>query len=181
MDSLITIIIVVALSIQVIPVSLGITLKNKLTKMIMSSIVLIAFQIILLWFGIIAGKSFMYLMKDFIRVIVFIGFLLIGIRMIMEVFTIRKGERTYQISSLSQIILVSIAIGINTFLAGILFYFIEDDTTDILFFMAVATSAFTLLGLILKPDKISLSLASLLNLLAGLTVLISGVYLTFFY
>ena len=101
--------------------------------------------------------------------------------MIMEVFSIRKGERTYEISSFNQIVLASIAQGINTFLTGILLFYIEESNLRPIIIMTIASIIFTVIGLILKPNRSSLIIISLITLIAGITMLISGVYITFFY
>lgn len=181
MDSILTLMIILALSVQVLPVSLGLSFNQKIQSVILYSFVIIAFQLLLLWLGIITGRSILYLMKGFSGVVIFIGFFLIGIRMILEVFSIRKGERTYEISSLNQIVLASIAQGINTFLTGILLFYIEESNLRPIIIMTLASITFTVIGLILKPNRSSLIIISLITLIAGITMLFNGVYITFFY
>ena len=107
------------------------------------------------------------------------GFSLIGIRMLMEVFHIRKGERTYQVEKTTHVLFAALAQAMNTFLAGLLLTYLAVDIPiyEILFGFSFL---FATLGVWNSASKFNLSLASLFYLLGGLVMLISGIYLAFY-
>ena len=118
------VVILIVLSFQVIPVALGIEPKNGLNQTIWFVLILILGQFILFLTGYLLGQRFMHLMDDFRGTVLFIGFFLIGIRIMLDAFKVRKGERTYYYDETMPVILASLAQGINTFLAGILLTFV---------------------------------------------------------
>lgn len=181
MSLVIVSIILVFLAIQVLPVSIGIVVGKNLGKAILIILILAATQLATFWLGLKVGNLFMHLMDGFSGAIIFICFLLIGVRMLMEVFNIRKGERTYSIDSKGHIALASTAQGINSFLVGLVLYYIPTDEKYMLVFLLSATVVVSILGIIMKPQKITLAFASLLYTLGGLTMLFSSVYFSFFY
>lgn len=180
MLSLLVTLVVIFLSIQVFPIAVGINVADKPGKAVILIIILSLVQVVTYWLGLIFGESFMHLMDDFRGAVFFIGFLLIGIRMLMETFNIRKGERTYSIDSEGHVALASLAQGINTFLAGLLFYYIFFDEQGTLILLFVLTAIVAIVGIVLKPGKLTLAFASLLYAIGGLIMLISAVYISFF-
>ncbi len=173
--------ILIFLSIQVLPVAIGINVNGKPLKAILLIIVLSTVQLLTYWLGLKLGSTFMYLMEGFKTVVVFLGFVLIGIRMLMEVFNIRKGERTYSIDSIGHVALASFAQGINSFLVGLMYYYILINERDTLVTLFAATIVISIIGITMKPGKLTLAFASLLYSLGGLVMLFAAVYFSFFY
>lgn len=180
MLSLLVTLIIIFLSFQVFPVAIGINVAGKLGKAVILVVVLSVVQVSTYWLGLVFGETFMHLMDDFSGVVFFIGFLLIGIRMLMETFNIRKGERTYSIDSIGHVAIASLAQGINTFLAGLLFYYIFFDEQGTIILLFVLTVIVAIAGIVMKPGKLTLAFASLLYAIGGLIMLISAVYISFF-
>ncbi|NQU35800.1 MAG: hypothetical protein HQ521_21435 [Bacteroidetes bacterium] len=181
MLSTIVFLILIFLSFQVLPVAIGINVGGKPAKTILLILILSATQLSTYWLGLKLGSTFMYLMEGFKGIIVFIGFVLIGIRMLMEVFNIRKGERTYSIDSVGYVAMASFAQGINSFLVGLMYYFILIDERDTLIILFAATIVISIVGITMKPGKLTLAFASLLYTLGGLVMLFAAVYFSFFY
>ncbi len=177
----ILIVILLFLSVQVLPVAIGINASENYARSFFLILVLSVTQVLTFWFGLKTGESFMYLMEGFKSVVVFIGFLLIGIRMLMEVFNIRKGERTYTITNVSHVALAAVAQGINSFLTGILFYYMKFDEKSMLIFLISSSLLISIGGLAMKPGKLSLAFASLLYTIGGFVMLAAAVYFSFFY
>ena len=168
-----------ALSIQVLPVALGIDIKLGMGKAIWFGLLIVLGQFLFLLFGLFLGERFMHLMEGFKGAIIFVGFFLIGIRMLMDTFNVRKGERTFSVESLLQVILASAAQAINTFLAGLLFTFFALDTQWLVLVLLVFTTVVTGFGLFAKSGKQTLAFSSLLFAIGGLIMIISSVYLGF--
>ncbi len=176
----IVILIIFFLSIQIFPVANGIDVLGKPGKAILLIGVLSLTQLLTYWLGLKLGSTFMHLMDGFKGAVYFIGFLLIGIRMLMETFNIRKGERTYSIDSIGHVTLASLAQGMNTFLAGLLFYYLAVDVQFTLILLFSLTVIIATIGIIMKPDKTSLVFASLLYALGGMVMIITAIYISFF-
>ena len=82
-------VIIVVLSFQVLPVALGIDRKQGLSQVIWFALLLVLGQTLLFYVGYLLGHRFMHLMEDFRGTVIFVGFFLIGIRMIVESFKVR--------------------------------------------------------------------------------------------
>lgn len=174
------IIIIFFLSIQIFPVAVGIGVSGKSGKAILLILILSLVQLLTYWLGLRLGNSFMYLMDGFKGAVFFIGFLLIGIRMLMETFSIRKGERTYSIDSIGHVTLASLAQGMNTFLVGLLFYYLEVDEKSTLILLLSLAIVVSTIGIVLTPKKQVLIFASLLYALGGIIMISFGIYISFF-
>lgn len=169
----------IAISIQVFPIALGFSLKDKPAITVLGTIILVLSQQLLLWIGFSIGESFMYLVSGFDKAIIFIGFLLLGVRFLMEVFKIRRGDRTYQLDSIIPVLLASVAQGINTFLLGVLLSLIDIDIYIAISTITISATILSVLGITFKAERLALSLASLFYLLSGLVILFAGAYFTF--
>lgn len=173
------ILILFVLSSQVFPVALGINPRMNTGKAIWYGLILVLGQFLFLLFGLFLGDRFMHLVEEFKGIVFFIGFFLIGIRMMMDTFPVRKGERTYTIESTLQVALASSAQGTNTFLAGLLFASLALDGQWLSLVLLILTFAVTVIGLFLKPGKQSLALSSLFFVFGGLIMIISSIYFGF--
>ncbi len=179
MIDIVFIILLVAFSFQVFPVALGLRAGEPALSTALGAFVLIAIQVLLLWLGYLAGNAFTYLVAGFDKAILFMGFLLIGVRFIMEVFKIRRGERTYQIDNISSAGLAALGQGINTFLLGILCSLIETDILANLIILGISASVLTIAGILSSPHKLTLTFASFLYLTGGIVILFAGAFFTF--
>ena len=176
----IIVLVILFLSIQVFPVALGIDVKGRWLKATLFIIVLSLIQLLTYWLGLKLGSTFMHLMDGFKSVVFLFGFLLIGIRMLMETLAIRKGERTYQINTIGSVIFASIAQGMNTFLVGLLFCYLDVDEQFTMILLLALSIIIASVGVYLKPEKLSLALASLLYTIGGIIMIISSIYISFF-
>ncbi len=176
----ISIIILFILSFQVMPVSLGVDSK-KLNIRVLSLAVLflVLGQVILFLLGVWLGNRFLHLLINARQYILFGGFFFISVRYIMDAFVIRKGERSYLIGNPKKFILPSIAQAINTFLSGLLFYFIPVDIGKDIIYLAVFSLFFALVFTFIKFSKQALSAVSLLYILGGGLIGILSFYFLF--
>lgn len=179
MFTLVVILILFVLSLQLFPVALGIDFEKNIGASIWYGSILVLGQLLFLLFGLFLGERFMYLVEGFKGIVVFIGFFLIGIRLLMDTFKVRKGERTYTIDSTLQIALASSAQAINTFLAGLLFSSLPLDFQWLFMVLLVLSVVVTALGLFLKATKQTLALSSLFFVLGGIFMIVSSIYFGF--
>lgn len=180
MNLAVSIVIFFILSFQVMPVALGVDArKTGLFHLISIVLFLVAGQVLLFLMGVWLGNRFMHLISAIQRGVLFVGFFLIAVRYSMEAFKIRKGERTYAIEKPALFILPAIAQAMNTFLAGILLYFIPVDLLTDLIYLSVFSLIFTLLFVFIKNDKLSTSAISLLYMIGGGILTLVSIYFAF--
>ncbi len=134
----------------------------------------------MLLLGIWLGNRFMYLLNSIVRGVLFIGFFLIAIRFILETFKIRKGERTYAIIKDADMVMPSIALSINTFLVGILLYFVPATQNEALLYLFIFSFALSVLFAFQPFMKRSYALVSLLYLVAGVVLIGISFFFAFF-
>lgn len=179
METILTILILIALSIQVFPVAIGNDVKNGLNTVI-NAIILIASQLLFLYLGYLVGNRFLHLLENYKGTVIFMGFFLIGIRMLMEVFKVRRGERTYYLDETKTILLASVAQGVNTFLAGVILTYVTLSIGEMSLVLLISTFIFTVIGSLIKADKQTYMLSALLVFLSAIVMIFSAVYLGFF-
>lgn len=165
---------------QTYPSFLGANKSSKFSNSFLFVLIPVATQLTFFWLGYLFGNKFIYLMQDFKTIVVFIGFFIIGIRFIVEAFTVRKGKRTFNTENIVQLILASIAQSTNTFLLGLLFCFFNINLLQTLSFLGLASLIFSLSGILSKTSKKSLAFASLLFLSGGILMIATSFYLAFF-
>jgi putative Mn2+ efflux pump MntP len=174
-----SILIIIALSFQVFPIALGISSKGDIKNTIVSILMLSLSQTTLFLLGYYAGEQFMHLLDNFKSTILFAGFFLIGIRMIIEVLRIRKGERTFIIEDRNSLLFAALAQSINTFLAALLIYYIPIDKMFLAIILFVSSLTVSIIGVTVKPERLSFSFASLLYLVGGIIIIVSSLYFIF--
>jgi len=174
-----SILIVIILSFQVFPIALGVSAKDNLKNTVLMVVILLLSQTVFFFIGYYVGEQFMHLLANFKSIVLFAGFFIIGIRMIMEVLKIRKGERTYNLNDERGMLLVAIAHSINTFLAGLLLFFVPTDIFLLTLILFGATLIMSITGIIAKPERLSFSFASFLYLIGGVFIIFLSVYFIF--
>ena len=176
---LLSILIVITLSFQVFPIALGVSAKDNLRNAILLVVILSISQPVFFFMGYYVGEQFMHLLENFKSIVLFVGFFIIGIRMMMEVLKIRKGERTYILNDEKGMLFVAVAQSINTFLAGLLLFFVPIDIFLLTLILFGATITMSISGVIAKPGKLSFSFASFLYLIGGVFIIFLSVYFIF--
>jgi len=171
--------IVIILSFQVFPIALGVSAKDNLKTAILMVVILSISQPVFFFIGYYVGEQFMHLLANFKSIVLFAGFFIIGIRMIMEVLKIRKGERTYYLNNGKGMLLVAVAHSINTFLAGLLLFFVPTDIFLLTLILFGTTIIMSISGVMAKPGKLSFSFASFLYLIGGVFIIFLSVYFIF--
>ncbi len=181
MENLIIIILIIIFAIQTTPISLGLNASKPGVFHLTIRIFIIAIiQTLLLLLGIFLGHRFMFLLISSRKMVLFTGFFLLAIRFALEIFKIRKGERTYIINKDIDIVIPAIAIAINTFLAGILFYFVNTYQYIIIFYVFIFSLFFSIVFAFLPFSKRSFAIISLLYLMASVFLIIISFFFAFF-
>ncbi len=169
------------LAIQVLPIAYGINRRTQLGLSMLFVLAATAVSGFVFWGGYVIGNRIMGLTSGFGHIVFFVGFFLIGIRMLMESFNIRKGERTYAIESIQPMFAAIVGQSINTFLAGILLYYIPEQSISILLVsLMILVFLCSLTGILVGRKRLGFVTASLLYFMGGMGMVVASVYLGFF-
>ncbi len=176
----VSIVILFLLSFQVMPVAVGMDAqKLSFFRLVNAILYLVLGQLLLFVLGVWLGNTFMHLLSGIKSYILFFGFFLIAVRFSMEAFKVRKGERTYVVGKSATYILPAVAQAVNTFLAGILFYFLPANLTRDIIYLSVFSLFFAVLFSLIKNKKLALSAVSLLYMTAGGALMALSFYFLF--
>ena len=138
---------------------------------------LAAGQGLIYWLGALLGGTFMHKFAGFAKVIVMIFCFMIAFRMVTDTLKIKNGKNLFLIDKPKQLIILSVALGINGFLAGLIadasFLPLFGKTTPIL--LMGLSLIWGLIGIGTKFTQTKLLVNSLLNVVAALLILATGI------
>ena len=134
-------------------------------------------QGLMYWLGSLLGGTFMHKFAGFAKVIVMIFCFMIAFRMVTDTLKIKNGKNLFLIDKPKQLIILSVALGINGFLAGLIageaFLPLFGKTTPILLMGLSLIWGF--IGIGTKFTQTKLLVNSLLNVVAALLILATGI------
>ena len=134
-------------------------------------------QGLMYWLGSLLGGTFMNRFEGFAKVIVFILCFMITFRMILDTLKIKSGKNLFLIDKPKQLIILSIALGINALFAGL----IAGDAFLPLFgkitplYIIGFSLIWGFIGIGTKFSQVKLLINSLLNIAAALAILTIGI------
>jgi hypothetical protein len=138
---------------------------------------LAAGQGLMYWLGSLLGGTFMSNFEGFAKIIVLIFCFMIAFRMVMDTLKIRSGKNLFLIDKPKQLIILAIALGINTLLAGLIagdaFLPLFGKTTPLI--ITGAALIWGLIGIGTKFSQTKLLINSLLNIASALAILATGI------
>ena len=150
--------------------------KNGWWRNMLFVCVLAAGQGLMYWLGSLLGGSFMYKFASFAKVVVLILCFMMTFRMGMDTLRIKNGKNLFLIDKPKQLIFLSIALGINALIAGLMsdasFLPLFEKHTPIL--LIGISLIWGLIGIGTKFSQTKLLINSLLNIAAALAVLATG-------
>ena len=170
---------IIALTFCVAVASTAFTLEKKNTwwRNMLFVCALAAGQGLLYWLGSLLGGTFMYKFAGLAKVIVLIICFMIAFRMVMDTLKIKTGKNLFLIDKPKQLIILSIALGINALIAGL----IADEAFLPLFgsitplYITGFSLIWGLIGIGTKLSQTKLLINSLLNIVAALAILATGI------
>ncbi len=181
MNWLIHSLIIFALAVQVVPAGISLNVGSDRLKALTATVIMAFTQTVMFGLGKLLGNSFLHLVVNWRSGILFAIFFLIGIRMIMDAFKIRKDKVAYRLEEPKFMFLTSVAQSINTFLAGMMFYFFDTVNFETsLIAMFFLTGFMIMPAIYTKKDATSKSFASLLYVTGGAIFIFSSFYLSIF-
>ena len=151
--------------------------KNGWWRNMLFVCALAAGQGLMYWLGALLGVTFMHKFAGFAKVIVLIFCFMIAFRMVMDTLKIRIGKNLFLIDKPKQLIFLSIALGINTLIAGLIaseaFLPLFGKITPL--YIIGLSLIWGLIGIGTKFTQTKLLINSLLNIVAALTILATGI------
>ena len=143
-------------------------------KKLMFALVLALGQGVMYTLGDLLGGTFMHLMARQSKWIVLAICIMIFYRMLMNTLKIKNGANLYFVETKKQLLLLSIAVGVNAFIAGLMadFYMPFQNLTP---YLLMATAFIWAMISMLTPfSKMKLTFNSLVNLVSAFVIFAKG-------
>ena len=151
--------------------------KNGWWRNMLFVCALAAGQGLMYWLGSLLGGTFMYKFAGFAKVITLIICFMIAFRMVMDTLKIKTGKNLFLIDKPKQLIILAIALGINALIAGLIadaaFLPLFGNVTPLL--LIGVSLIWGLIGIGTKFSQTKLLINSLLNFIAALAILTTGI------
>ena len=155
--------------------------KNTWWRNMLFVLALAAGQGLMYWLGALLGGTFMYKFASFAKVIVLIICFMIAFRMVMDTLKIKAGKNLFLIDKPKQLIILAIALGVNTLIAGLIagdgFMPLFGSVTSL--YIIGFSLIWGFIGIGTKMSQTKLLINSLLNVLAALAILATGFVVIF--
>ena len=170
-------IIALTFSVYIATTAFGIAKKNPWWRNMLYVCVLAVGQGLMYWLGSLLGGRFMHLFENYSKIIVLLFCFMIAFRMVMDTLKIKSGKNLFLIDKPKELIFLTIALGINPFIAGL----IADSAFLPLFgtITPLCIIGFSLIwgfiGIGTKLSQTKLLVNSLLNVVAALLILATGI------
>ena len=151
--------------------------KNGWWRNMLFVCALAAGQGLMYWLGSLLGGTFIYKFAGFAKIIVLLICFMIAFRMVMDTLKIKGGKNLFLIDKPKQLIFLSIALGINALIAGLIageaFLPLFGKITPI--YIIGISLVWGLIGIGTKFSQTKLLINSLLNIAAALAILATGI------
>lgn len=148
--------------------------EQRWGRNLMFALVLALGQGLMYYLGSLLGGTFMHLLTKLSKWIIFAFCFSIFYRMLMNTLKIRKGENLYFIQNMKQLLLLSIALGVNAFIAGLMteFYVPFPNITPCM--MIGVAFVWSVVSMMIPFSKMKLTFNSLINFISALIILVKG-------
>ena len=173
----VTFVIALTFCVCVASTAFNVETKNGWWRNLLFVCALAAGQGLMYWLGSLLGGTFMHRFESFAKVIVLILCFMIAFRIMLDTLKIKTGKNLFLIDKPKQLIILSIALGINALIAGLIagdaFLPLFGKITP-LFIMGISL-IWGFIGIGTRFSKTKLLINSLLNIVAALLILATGI------
>lgn len=173
---LINILFIIALTfpVAVASTAFGIQEKKEWGRNLMFALILALGQGVMYSLGGLLGGTFMHLMASYSKWIVLALCFSVSFRMLIDTLKIKKGENLFLIESKKHLLLLSIALGVNSFIVGLMsdFYPLFQKLTP--YILMAAAFLWSMIAVAIPFSKMKLTVNSLLNVIFAALILVSG-------
>lgn len=172
--------IIFALAIHVIPPGIHLNVGSNRLQALMATAIVAVLQLLMFGFGKLLGGTFLHLIDSWGKGIVFVIFFLVGVRMAMESFKIRRGEIVLRLDNPKLMALTGLAQGIDALLVGMMFYFFPNINFETSLIAIFFLSTFMIMPAIYtEENKSSLVFTSLLYMVGAIIFVFTSIYFLF--
>ena len=174
---MISILFIIALTfpVAVAATAFGIKEKKEWGRSIMFALILALGQGVMYSLGSLLGGTFMHMMAELSKWIVFALCFAIAFRMLIDTLKIKNGTNLYLIEKKKHLLLLSVALGVNAFIAGLMADYMplfQNLTPYII--MAVAF-VWAIVSIMIPFSKMKLTVNSLLNVIFSAIIVVIGI------
>ncbi len=151
------------------------TISNlQLGRKLMFALILALGQGVMYSLGDLLGGTFMHLVAKYSQWIVLALCFSIFYRMLINTLKIKNGSNLYFVESKKQLLLLSIALGINAFIAGLMSEFLPMFQKLTPYILMAAGFVWSIVAMLIPFSKMKLTFNSLLNLILAFVILVKG-------
>lgn len=167
-------IIALTFPVAVASTAFGIQEKKEWGRNLMFALILALGQGVMYSLGGLLGGTFMHLMASYSKWIVLALCFSVSFRMLIDTLKIKKGENLFLIESKKHLLLLSIALGVNSFIVGLMsdFYPLFQKLTP--YILMAAAFLWSMIAVAIPFSKMKLTVNSLLNVIFAALILVSG-------
>lgn len=144
-------------------------------RKLMFALILALGQGVMYVLGGLLGGTFMHLLEKISEWIVLALCFSIYYRMLVNTLKIRKGENLYFIQTKKQLLLLSIALGVNAFIAGLMTEFYQPFQNMTPYILMAVAFVLSIVEMIVPFSKMKLTFNSLMNLILAFVILAKGI------
>lgn len=141
---------------------------------LMFALVLALGQGLMYYLGSLLGGTFMHLLTKLSKWIIFALCFSVAYRMLLNTLKIKKGENLYFIETKKQLLLLSIALGVNAFIVGLMYEFMPMFHYYTSCIMMIVAFVWAIVMMLIPFSKMKLTFNSLLNLIFAAVILLRG-------
>ena len=116
----------------------------------------------------------MHLLTKLSKWIIFALCFSVAYRMLLNTLKIKKGENLYFIETKKQLLLLSIALGVNAFIVGLMYEFMPMFHYYTSCIMMIVAFVWAIVMMLIPFSKMKLTFNSLLNLIFAAVILVRG-------
>lgn len=173
---LINILFIIALTFPVASASTAFTVeeKKKWGRNILFALVLALGQGVMYILGGLLGGTFMHHLTKISQWIVLALCFSIFYRMLMNTLKIKNGTNLFFIENKKHILLLSVALGINAFIAGLMEEFYQPFQNLTPYVLMAVAFVWSIVAMAIPFSKMKLTFNSLLNLISAFIILFKG-------
>lgn len=171
-----TILFILALAYNVFPLALGLNRDRRTPHLVnvFHALIFGLLQGILYWVGVLLGDTFMHLLDQQQKLVVFGLLAAVGVRMFLEALKIRRGERLFSFDNYVKFMVMGIAAGINTMIVGMAASYYTPFGFFAPLLLVAAGFAWSIAGISMNLSRKNIILSSLIHLIAGIYLLFFG-------
>ena len=180
---MISILFIIALTFPVAVASTAFSINNnvqsardlQLGRKLFYAVVIALGQGVMYSLGALLGNTFMHTMASFSKWVVFALCFSISYRMFLDTLKIKKGANLFMIEKKLHLILLSVALGVNAFIAGLMFDFLPLFQNLTPYIIMAAAFVWAVAFILIPFSKMKLTLNSLLNVIFSAIIVLIGI------